>query len=91
MIFTEVGTMAKKNDKALWQNTYSCDSAEILAATVAKELEEFGSLAGKLAEPASKGLAGLFSVNRPYYCDFRVVANRVGDTIKYNLVVTTAK
>lgn len=83
--------MAKKNDKALWQNAYKCENEAVLAATVTKELEEFDSLAKKLAEPTSKGLAGLFSTNRPYVCDIRVVANKVGENVTYQLVVTATK
>ena len=81
----------KKNEKALWQNTYNCENEEILNATIAKELSEFNMLAGKLAEPASKGIAGLFSVNRPYYLDLRVVTNRVGNEVKYTLIATATK
>lgn len=83
--------MAKKNG-SLWSNTYKCESVEVLAATVNKELEEFGKLANLLAEPDKSGLSALFSEKKPYFLDFKVVATKGKDeAISYMLVATATK
>lgn len=81
-----------KTTKPLWNKTFQCESAEILEATVNKELTEFGKLATLLAEPDKAGLAALFSDKSPYKLSMVVVASKgMGDTIKYSLVSSATK
>ena len=84
--------MSKTSTKPLWSKTFQCESAEVLAATVNKELEEFGKLANLLAEPDKTGLAALFSDKSPYKLSMGVIASKgKDDAIKYTLISSATK
>lgn len=84
--------MAKTNTRNLWNNNYTCADAEVLKATIDKEIEDFDKMAGKLAERKKSAISSIFAEKRPYVMELKVVAVRgENDAIQYSLVASATK